>query len=167
MGKTELNRLIFFTQSGRNNDTMCTYTPQINLRIKHALKGSDKVLLPTKRRVAGHCKQTSHKAKKTRKSVRFNGLVKVALKRTSQDEIADAWYSSTEYKQFQTDSKVSLRAVAESLKGSTDAYDPSIHCLRGLENWMTTEVYRKRKEQRRDLVQHVLNQQRIQHLLRV
>lgn len=53
------------------------------------------------------------KVRRTRKSVRFHGSVKVGLKKDSQEDIANSWYSHLDYKGFRKDGKRSVGAVEE------------------------------------------------------
>jgi hypothetical protein len=100
------------------------------------------------------------------KSVRFHGTVQVALKQVSKEELSDTWYGPLEYKDFQKDSKRSLKAITASLVCGMPA-DAKVHCLRGLEACLTPHMYQRRKDEKVAIVRHVLNQQLLQKLFGV
>ena len=139
---------------------MCNLTAKSALRM---LTTQHPVSTNTRR--VGCAKPKAHKVERARKAVQFQNRVQVKLRSISQTELTTAWYNSFDYQGFVDDARCSLKAVTMNLKGDEEAYDASIHCLRGLEAHMSIDVNQKRRAQKKMVVQNVLNQQHIQRLL--
>lgn len=107
----------------------------------------------------------SNSKKRQRKAVRFANTVMISLKPVCQQELTDTWYAPLEYRHFQRQSKVSLKAVTQNLCGDIHAYDASQHCLRGLESCLSPQVYQSRKEEKITVVAQVLRQQLLNRLV--
>lgn len=101
------------------------------------------------------------KNRKAKKRVNFSGSNKVTYRHVLKEELQQAWYSDSEYKNFHVDRVQTIRALRQA-KGDLSALDGEQHCIRGLEMQATPEIFRFRAKGIKSTIRKVLQQQKAQ-----
>jgi hypothetical protein len=105
-------------------------------------------------------KQTSTTIK-AKRSVNFSNMTRVATRPISQQELRTMWYEVEEYKFFQKDCRRTIAAIKKA-KGELSTLDPTEHCVRGLEQFLSVKQMVLRKKEAKRYIHVMMRQQYVQ-----
>jgi hypothetical protein len=112
-------------------------------------------------------KPLSNKAKQTsttikaKRSVKFSNMTRVATRPISQQELRTMWYEVEEYKFFQKECRRTIAAIKKA-KGELSTLDPTEHCVRGLEQFLSVKQMVLRKKEAKRYIHVMMRQQYVQ-----
>lgn len=117
--------------------------------------------------LAQHQKQLPIKAKKTttkkpKRSVRFSNMASVTTRpTTSKSELDTMWYHDNEYTAFDQERRRTIAAI-KNVNGDLSSLDPTVYCVRGLEQQLSTKQVLARRLKAKQYTHVVLRQQYVQ-----